>query len=84
MGEFECNSITSSTCAERGDYCKECSHSNFFGSGTVGSITYHWTFGPFGPLFTDHEYEDLEVQPDQPSPEWEAFFEWHENRKKGK
>jgi len=82
MSDFECSSINSSTCPTKGDYCQECSHSNFFGRGTIGSITYHWTFSPmFGPLFTDSKYIDIEVQPDPPSPEWEAFKEWHKKRK---
>jgi len=82
MSEFECNSINSGHCAAKGGYCKKCSHANFFGHGTINGITYHWTFSPmFGPLFTDHKHNDIEVQPDQPSPEWEAFQVWHDKRK---
>ena len=80
------DSCSSTACTSQGsNYCKQCSHGNFFGKGDDDAgNTHYWTFSPrFGPLFTDAEYDDLEDQPtEENDPCWQAFDGWNKKRMK--
>ena len=59
------------------DYCRECSHAIFFGSGIGFKKAWMWEFNPmFGPLFIKKDGTPLKKQPDEQSSAWLAFGEW--------
>ena len=75
---------TSSRCDDYGcDYCRECSHAIFFGSGKdVNGKMWKWEFAPyFGPLFLRKNGVPLKNQPGhEDHPAWEPFERWGERR----
>jgi len=80
--QFHCNSFHS---CQLCNYCRQCSHSSFLGSGCdeTGHL-WRWDFSPqFGPLFLRKDGEPLAHQPEGADhPAWGAFEKWLEEWKK--
>jgi len=71
--DMECSSFH---CANyHCDYCKKCSHANFFQEQEYNGKLYRWTFSPmWGPLFCNKDWNDCKCQPVSPySVKWKAF-----------
>lgn len=80
MKRFEC---TSTMCNTMSDYCPDCSHSIYHGSGKdkYGKV-WRWEFNKwFGPTFLKKNGEPLKNQPiAENHPAWKPFYKWLKNR----
>jgi len=75
--KMECNNLTTS-CSPPKDYCRKCSHANYFGEVFVDGKQWRFTFNPyFGPLFVNLDGEPKKVQPSKQTV-WDAFQIWYD------
>jgi hypothetical protein len=74
---LKCSNLTTS-CSPTKEYCKKCSHANYFGEVIVSGRTWKFSFNPqFGPLFLRQDGEPMNRQPTEYHPVWDKWELWH-------
>jgi len=81
LKEINPDLCTSLSSCQGGDYCRECSHSLFFGEVFVNDKKWTFEFSPqFGPMFTNKDGEPKKVQPAEKNPVWDEFQKWYDKK----